>query len=76
MSAQLSDPKMLECPALITIKLISGKWKTRILWHLRSGTAGWRPEAGLATNVWMKPAFAFERDGYRTSSPGPQALKR
>lgn len=32
--------KMLDCPALVTIKLISGKWKTRILWHLREGAAG------------------------------------
>ncbi len=29
------DPKLLHCPALVTIKAISGKWKTRVLWLLR-----------------------------------------
>jgi DNA-binding HxlR family transcriptional regulator len=29
------DDKLFHCPALTTIKLISGKWKTRILWLLR-----------------------------------------
>ncbi len=29
--------KLQHCPALVTLKLISGKWKTRILWLLRSG---------------------------------------
>lgn len=33
----VTDPKLLHCPALVTIRLISGKWKTRILWLLRSG---------------------------------------
>jgi DNA-binding HxlR family transcriptional regulator len=29
------DPKLFHCPALVGIKAISGKWKTRILWLLR-----------------------------------------
>ncbi|NJM82586.1 MAG: helix-turn-helix transcriptional regulator [Tabrizicola sp.] len=29
------DPKLTHCPALVGIKAISGKWKTRILWLLR-----------------------------------------
>jgi DNA-binding HxlR family transcriptional regulator len=29
------DPKLLHCPALVAIKAISGKWKTRVLWLLR-----------------------------------------
>jgi DNA-binding HxlR family transcriptional regulator len=29
------DPKLLHCPALLAIKAISGKWKTRVLWLLR-----------------------------------------
>lgn len=40
MSTPLHDSKMLDCPALVTIKLVSGKWKTRILGHLRRGDAG------------------------------------
>jgi DNA-binding HxlR family transcriptional regulator len=29
------DRKLYDCPALVAIKVISGKWKTRILWLLR-----------------------------------------
>lgn len=31
-----NDIKLVHCPALVTIQVISGKWKTRILWLLRS----------------------------------------
>jgi DNA-binding HxlR family transcriptional regulator len=31
-----ADPKLFHCPALVGIKAISGKWKTRILWLLRA----------------------------------------
>ena len=27
--------KLFHCPALVAVKVISGKWKTRILWLLR-----------------------------------------
>lgn len=27
--------KLRDCPALLTLKILSGKWKTRILWSLR-----------------------------------------
>lgn len=39
-SPTIVDPKMEDCPALVTVRLLSGKWKTRILWHLRRGAAG------------------------------------
>jgi DNA-binding HxlR family transcriptional regulator len=29
------DQKLFHCPALTALKVISGKWKTRILWLLR-----------------------------------------
>ncbi len=35
MTTPARDPKLLHCPALVAIKAISGKWKTRILWLLR-----------------------------------------
>ncbi len=35
MSSLPQDDKLFHCPALTAIKLISGKWKTRILWLLR-----------------------------------------
>lgn len=30
------DPKLMYCPALTAIRVISGKWKTRVLWLLRA----------------------------------------
>lgn len=35
MTGSKSNSKMLHCPALTALKVISGKWKTRILWLLR-----------------------------------------
>ncbi len=29
------DGKLFDCPALAAVRVISGKWKTRILWLLR-----------------------------------------
>jgi DNA-binding HxlR family transcriptional regulator len=29
--------KLEDCPALLTLQVLSGKWKTRILWLLRPG---------------------------------------
>lgn len=34
------DAKLFHCPALVTIRLVSGKWKTRILWLLRERPYG------------------------------------
>ena len=36
MTTQIDVDKIDHCPALVTLKVISGKWKTRILWQLRS----------------------------------------
>lgn len=30
------EAKLFDCPALLAVRVISGKWKTRILWLLRS----------------------------------------
>lgn len=37
MTTSKVEDKIGHCPALVTIKAISGKWKTRILWLMRSG---------------------------------------
>jgi DNA-binding HxlR family transcriptional regulator len=34
-SSSTQDRKLFDCPALTAIRVISGKWKTRILWLLR-----------------------------------------
>lgn len=40
MTTSNSPDKIDYCPALIAINVISGKWKTRILWLLRSEELG------------------------------------
>ena len=70
MSTATIDPKMLDCPALLTIRLISGKWKTRILWHLRRGTAGFgdlkRALPGISPKVLTEHLDALVADGLLT----------
>ena len=34
-TSEANDDKLLHCPALASLQVISGKWKTRILWLLR-----------------------------------------
>lgn len=40
--AQTTDDaidKMRSCPVMTTVEIIGGRWKPRILWHLRPGKA-------------------------------------
>jgi len=63
---------MLDCPALVTIKLISGKWKTRILWHLREGSAGFgelkRALPGISAKVLTEHLAELVDDGLVTKT--------
>lgn len=67
MSTPKTDPKMLNCPALVTIQLLAGKWKTRILWHLRSGGAGFgelrRALPGVSSKVLTEHLDDLVGDG-------------
>ena len=72
MSTLLRNSKMLDCPALVTVKLISGKWKTRILWHLRSGSAGFgdlnRALPGISPKVLTEHLDELVNDGLLTKT--------
>lgn len=72
MVSTVSDRKMLDCPALVTIQLVSGKWKTRILWHLRTGPAGFgelkRALPGISPKVLTEHLDALLSDGLLTRS--------
>jgi len=71
------DLKMIDCPALFTIQLISGKWKTRILWHLRSGAAGFgelkRALPGISPKVLTQHLDALVSDGLLARSQWNEA---
>ena len=72
MSTLLRNSKMLDCPALVTVKLISGKWRTRILWHLRSGSAGFgdlkRALPGISPKVLTEHLDELVNDGLLTKT--------
>ena len=67
MSTPVTDLKMFDCPALVTIQLVSGKWKTRILWHLRLGSAGFgelkRALPGISAKVLTEHLDGLVEDG-------------
>lgn len=64
--------KLEHCPALVTLRLISCKWKTRILWVLRPGPMGFgeirRRLDGASAKVLTEQLRQLEADGliYRT----------
>lgn len=67
MSGEIADPKMQDCPALVTIRLVSGKWKTRILWHLRNGPSGFgdleRALPGISAKMLSAHLAGLREDG-------------
>jgi DNA-binding HxlR family transcriptional regulator len=66
-SGDMIDPKLADCPALVTVKLISGKWKTRILWHLRRGACGFgeleRALTGISPKMLSEHLAGLQQDG-------------
>jgi DNA-binding HxlR family transcriptional regulator len=61
------DEKLLHCPALTTIKTISGKWKTRVLWLLRDRPYYFgelhRTLQGVSAKVLADQVSQLEADG-------------
>jgi len=64
------ENKLIHCPALTAIKSISGKWKTRILWLLRSGEVQFndlrRQLDGVSAKVLTEQLRQLELDGIIT----------
>lgn len=61
--------KMLFCPVTATVQVIAGKWKPRILWHLRSGTAKFgelQRATAASERMLSKSLRELEQDGIIT----------
>lgn len=67
MTVQSQDGKLFDCPALIAIKVISGKWKTRILWLLRARPVHFgdlrKTLPGISAKVLDEQLGQLEADG-------------
>ena len=67
MTGLREDGKLLDCPVLAAIKVISGKWKTRILWLLRERPCHFgelrKTLPGVSAKVLEEQLRQLERDG-------------
>ena len=67
MTGEPDDRKLEHCPALVAIGVISGKWKTRILWQLRSGPIHFgelrRKLKGVSPKMLTEHLRQLEADG-------------
>lgn len=64
--------KMRDCPVMATVQVVGGKWKPRILWHLREGTATFgelRRIVGVSEKVLHENLLALRRDGLISRTP-------
>ncbi len=70
MTTQGSDQKLFHCPALTALQVISGKWKTRILWLLRDRPYHFgelrRQLPGVSAKVLTEQIYALESEGIVT----------
>jgi DNA-binding HxlR family transcriptional regulator len=63
------DTKMQFCPVTKTVSVMGGKWKPRILWHLRLGIAGFgelQRAIGASERMLSKSLSELIRDGIIT----------
>lgn len=62
------------CPVMTTVEVLGGKWKPRILWHLRVGAAGFgelQRAVGASERMLSKSLRELERDGVITRAVVP-----
>ncbi len=66
-TAPSQDTKLFHCPALTALKIVSGKWKTRILWLLRERPYHFnelrRTLPGVSSKVLADQIQQLESDG-------------
>ncbi|MDZ7872361.1 MAG: helix-turn-helix domain-containing protein [Rhizobium sp.] len=70
--SKMEIDKIRNCPVFATIKVIGGKWKPRILWHLRDGAATFgelRRVVGVSEKVLHENLLALARDGIVSRNP-------
>jgi DNA-binding HxlR family transcriptional regulator len=66
--------KMRDCPVLTTVEVIGGRWKPRILWHLRAGVAGFgelQRATGASERMLSRSLRELEMDGVVTRTVVP-----
>lgn len=66
--------KMIDCPVMTTVEVIGGRWKPRILWHLRSGAAGFgelQRATGASERMLSRSLRELEIDGIVTRTVVP-----
>jgi DNA-binding HxlR family transcriptional regulator len=64
--------KLNDCPVMDTIQAIGGKWKPRILWHLRNGAASFgelHRVVEVSEKVLHENLRALQRDGLISRTP-------
>lgn len=61
------NEKEYHCPVEVTMDMLSGKWKSLMLWHLHSGTLRYkeleRIVPGVSQKMLTKQLKELERDG-------------
>lgn len=80
-SPSLSSPgegsgvdKMRDCPVMTTVEVIGGRWKPRILWHLRTGDAGFgelQRATAASERMLSRSLRELETDGVVTRTVVP-----
>lgn len=66
--------KMHDCPVMTTVEVIGGRWKPRILWHLRAGAAGFgelQRATAASERMLSRSLRELESDGVVTRTVVP-----